>query len=51
MTQDVVFMPVRELGKLIRSRKVSPIELTEIFLERLEKLGPKFNASARYNAR
>jgi aspartyl-tRNA(Asn)/glutamyl-tRNA(Gln) amidotransferase subunit A len=41
---DVVFKPVRELSELVRTRQVSPIELTEIFLERLETIGPTYNA-------
>lgn len=44
MADNIVFMPIRELSKLVRSRQVSPVELTETFLERLEKLGPKYNA-------
>jgi aspartyl-tRNA(Asn)/glutamyl-tRNA(Gln) amidotransferase subunit A len=44
VTADVVFRPLRELGELLRSRKVSPVELAEQFLERLERLGPKYNA-------
>lgn len=39
-----VFMRIRELSELIRNAKVSPVELVEIFLSRLERLGPKYNA-------
>lgn len=39
-----VFMPVRELGELIRTRQVSPVELTRLFLDRLEQLGNKYHA-------
>jgi len=39
-----LYMPVRELSKHIREGKISPVELTEFFLGRLEKLGPGFNA-------
>ncbi|MBI4641308.1 MAG: amidase [Candidatus Tectomicrobia bacterium] len=42
--KEVVFLPVRQLGELIRTREVSPVELTEIFLKRLETLGPQYNA-------
>jgi aspartyl-tRNA(Asn)/glutamyl-tRNA(Gln) amidotransferase subunit A len=35
---------VRELGVLIRQRRLSPVELAEGCLERLEKLGPRYNA-------
>ena len=40
MDKSVVFIPLRELAGLVRSRQISPIELAEFFLERLEKLGP-----------
>jgi len=39
-----LYMPVRGLSKHIREGKISPVELTEFFLGRLEKLGPGFNA-------
>ena len=44
MTNDVVFMPVRQLSELVIAREVSPVELAEVFLQRLETLGPKYNA-------
>lgn len=44
MDTSVIFMPVRELGELLRTRQVSPVELTELSLERLESLGPRYNA-------
>lgn len=44
MNSNVVFMPLRELAELVRTRQVSPEELAEIFLERLENLGSKYNA-------
>ena len=44
MDKSVVFIPLRELAGLVRSRQISPIELAEFFLERLEKLGPSYNA-------
>lgn len=39
-----VFMPIRALSALVRAREISPIELTELFLARLEQLGPQYNA-------
>ena len=39
-----VFTPIGELSELVRTRQVSPVELTEIFLKRLEQLGPRYNA-------
>ena len=44
MSRDVVFLPLRELGELVRTRQVSPVELTSTFLERLDTLGPRYNA-------
>jgi len=37
-------MPIRELGELVRTRQVSPVELAETFLARLEAIGPRYNA-------
>jgi len=39
-----VFKPIRELSKLVRAGRVSPVELAETFLDRLERLGPRYNA-------
>ena len=44
MTSPVVFMPIRELQTLVQTRQVSPVELAEAFLARLETLGPQYNA-------
>jgi aspartyl-tRNA(Asn)/glutamyl-tRNA(Gln) amidotransferase subunit A len=44
MTGDVVFTPVRELGERLRTRKLLPVELAELFLDRVERLGPAYNA-------
>src|SRR5438874_8945224 len=44
ISEDVLFLPLRELGNRIRTRKLSPITLTEAYLARLEKLGPKLGA-------
>jgi len=44
VTDDILFASVREQGRLIRAQQLSPIALTEAYLERLEKLGPKYNA-------
>lgn len=39
-----VFLPVREMGGLLRRRQISPVELAELFLDRLETLGPRYNS-------
>jgi Asp-tRNA(Asn)/Glu-tRNA(Gln) amidotransferase A subunit family amidase len=44
VTLDPVFMPLRELAGHVRARRVSPVELAETFLARLEKIGPRYNA-------
>ena len=44
MTVNPVFMPIRELGELVRQRQASPVEIAEIFLQRLDSIGPRYNA-------
>ncbi len=44
MTASPVFMPIRELGELVRTRQVSPVDLADAFLGRLESIGPRYNA-------
>ena len=41
---DLLFLPVRRIGALLRERKTTSVALTELSLSRLETLGPKFNA-------
>ena len=43
-TSDLVFKPGTELAALIKSKKLSPVELTTAFLDRSEALNPKTNA-------
>ena len=43
---DVLYLSIRELGRRLRTRKLSPVELTDSYLERSERLGPRFNAYA-----
>jgi aspartyl-tRNA(Asn)/glutamyl-tRNA(Gln) amidotransferase subunit A len=45
--EDISFLPLSELAKRIESKKLSPVEVTQHFLDRSEKLGPRFNAYAR----
>jgi aspartyl-tRNA(Asn)/glutamyl-tRNA(Gln) amidotransferase subunit A len=44
--EEVFYLSVTELAKRIESRKLSPVELTQIYLDRSEKYGPRFNAYA-----
>ena len=41
---DLAFLSIPELGRLLRSRKLSPLELTRHFLARMERLNPELNA-------
>jgi aspartyl-tRNA(Asn)/glutamyl-tRNA(Gln) amidotransferase subunit A len=44
--EDILYLSVRELSQRIRSHKVSPVELTESYLQRSEAIGAKLNAYA-----
>ncbi|MFA4948623.1 MAG: amidase [Candidatus Krumholzibacteriia bacterium] len=39
--EDLAFWSVRDLAELVRTKKVSSMELTKMYLERLKKYGPK----------
>lgn len=47
---DVHYLTITELAPLIRSGEVSPFELTEALLARIEKLDPKLRAYATVTA-
>ncbi|HEX6938872.1 MAG TPA: amidase family protein [Longimicrobiales bacterium] len=38
--EEVAFWPVTKLAELVRTRQVTSVELTEMFLDRLERYGP-----------
>src|SRR5437773_10851512 len=40
---DLPFLSIFELSALMRTRKVSPVEVTSVMLERIEKLKPILN--------
>jgi len=44
MPPSPIFMPIVELGEQIRTKQFTSIELTELFLSRLETIGPRYNA-------
>lgn len=44
--EEILYLPVARLATLIRSREVSPVELTQSYLDRLESLGPRLGAVA-----
>jgi len=41
--EDLAFLPLRQLAELIRTRQVSSVELTKMYLERLHRYQPKLN--------
>ncbi len=42
--EDTFFLSVAELSKKIKAKQISPVALTEGYLERLERIGPKLGA-------
>ncbi len=43
MSDDLAFASVAELGRALRARRCTAGELAELFLERLERFGPRYN--------
>ncbi len=41
--EDVAFWPIRNLGELIRTRQVTSLELTDMYLARLHRYNPLLN--------
>ncbi|MDH6097802.1 amidase [Anabaenopsis sp. FSS-46] len=41
---DLAFTPALELAKLIRSRELSPLELVELYLNRIEQFNPQLGS-------
>jgi aspartyl-tRNA(Asn)/glutamyl-tRNA(Gln) amidotransferase subunit A len=44
MPEQLHWLSIAELSALIRSRQVSPLEVTEAYLTRIEQLNPRLNA-------
>src|SRR3977135_2072961 len=44
--EELFYLTVGELAKRIESKKLSPVELTQSYLDRSRKLCPRFNAYA-----
>ena len=42
--KDIAFASIRQLASLIKQKKISPVELTKIYLDRLKKFGEKLGA-------
>ncbi len=43
---DLFFATITQLGRLLRTKKISSVELTHLFLGRLGTFGPRYNALA-----
>jgi amidase len=41
---ELAFLPATEQARLVRERQVSPVELVELYLERIERLDPDLGA-------
>ncbi|HLO84239.1 MAG TPA: amidase [Nostocaceae cyanobacterium] len=41
---DLAFTPALELAQLIRNREISPLELVEIYLERIQRINPQLGS-------
>jgi aspartyl-tRNA(Asn)/glutamyl-tRNA(Gln) amidotransferase subunit A len=50
MTTDLHYLSLAETADLIRTRKVSPVELTRALLDRTQSLDPQLNAYIRLTA-
>jgi aspartyl-tRNA(Asn)/glutamyl-tRNA(Gln) amidotransferase subunit A len=46
LSEEILFLPVTELSRRIRTRRLSPVELTESYLERGRTISPRFHAYA-----
>ena len=46
--EEVAFWPLAKLAELVRSRKVSSLELTQMYLGRLKRYNPKFNNTVTF---
>jgi Asp-tRNA(Asn)/Glu-tRNA(Gln) amidotransferase A subunit family amidase len=47
ISEELLLLPLSDLAKRIQTKKLSPVELTKAYLDRSERLGPRFNAYAR----
>lgn len=43
-TQSLCYTPAVDLAEMIRSREISPVEVVDAFLERIDEINPKVNA-------
>jgi aspartyl-tRNA(Asn)/glutamyl-tRNA(Gln) amidotransferase subunit A len=47
LSEDILFSSITELAAMLRARRISPVELTQSYLDRLEKLGARLGAVAQ----
>lgn len=46
LSEDILYLPVAEISRRIRLRHLSPVQLTESYLDRSQKIGTRLNAYA-----
>jgi aspartyl-tRNA(Asn)/glutamyl-tRNA(Gln) amidotransferase subunit A len=46
LSEDILYSSITELAALLRAKRISTVELTESYLDRLEKFGPRLGAVA-----
>jgi aspartyl-tRNA(Asn)/glutamyl-tRNA(Gln) amidotransferase subunit A len=44
ISDETLYLPLQELSKRIHRKRLSPVSLTEAYLERIEKVSPRLNA-------
>jgi Asp-tRNA(Asn)/Glu-tRNA(Gln) amidotransferase A subunit family amidase len=44
VSDDLAFVTISELSELIRTKKISPVEITRLMLQRIDKFNPVLNA-------
>src|SRR5262245_42419406 len=44
INDDILFAPIRRQAEQIKDKRLSPVELTRAYLDRLENIGPKLGA-------
>ena len=44
MSDELAFAPALELAARVRARELSPVDLAELYLERIDRLDPQLNA-------
>src|SRR3984885_10227331 len=42
--EEILYLPIGELGRHLRQKSFSPVELAQSYLDRSHKIGPKLNA-------